>query len=101
MRSEDKEAQVNINKLFSFMRTQIDPMAPIMNKISLLTESCLKENRTYFDYKKKLYTLENGFEKQMFDIIKKFEANSQGGGFSVPIQMNDYVLQSKNTVDHI
>lgn len=96
MRAEEKDSQVKITKLFNVLKSQIDPLSPMYTKIAHLTDSCLKENRSYYDFKKRLYTVENGFEQQMLEIIKKFEYNTIGG--IPPLDVTDYVLHSKNTV---
>jgi hypothetical protein len=83
------------------LRTQIEPSTPLASKISQLVDQCIRENKSYYDFKKRLYTLENNYEQQqlMLDLIKKFESNSNPSGFVAHVDMTDFVLNSKNTID--
>lgn len=101
IRSEDKDSQQKIMRLHSVLRNQIEPGSPLYAKINQVVEQCIRENKSYYDFKKRLYTLENNYEQQqlMLDLIKKFESSSNPSGFVAHVDMTDYVLNSKNTID--
>lgn len=98
IRTEDKDSNLKIGKFQLFIKSQFDPTSSFYAKISVLADSCLRENKTYTEFKKKLFTLEHGVEQKLLELIHKFEATWIGASSSVG-EFGDYILQSKNTVN--
>lgn len=106
----DQETQGLISRLFMAFKAQLSPKSPLLAKAALLFESILKEGGiSYFDFKKRLFTLEEGQEQVVLEIIQKYESAeggvgkmgnlvSQAGGGVGAGDGYDFLLQSKNTV---
>lgn len=101
IRSEDKDSQQKIVRLHNVLRGHIEQGSTQWAKINQLVEQCIRENKSYYEFKKRLYTLDPGYEQQqyMLDIIKKVENSMNPAGFVAHQDMNYYVLNSKNTID--